>query len=143
MIEATSKPPRRNERRRARDQKRWPAKQKAHHRGKVAGFKMNSQEQSTKANSKAKPMIARVVVCHNGRKPRGPVRKNTLRQAYAAPYDMRGFASPKFHDRLNFQAVDQCPNSDIGMVFWRGGGYPQGCPHGFAHVFNHHAHPSA
>lgn len=66
MIEARNKPPRRDERRRARDQKRWPAKQKAHHRGKVAGFKMNSQEQSTEANSKAKPMIARVVVCNNG-----------------------------------------------------------------------------
>lgn len=66
MIEATSKPPRRNERRRARDQKRWPAKQKAHHQGTAVGLKMNSQEQSTEANSKAKPMIARVVVCNNG-----------------------------------------------------------------------------
>ena len=66
MTEATNKPPRRDERRRARDQKRWPTKQKAHHPGKMAGFKMNSQEQSTEANSKAKPMIARVLACHNG-----------------------------------------------------------------------------
>ncbi len=141
MIEATSKPPRRNERRRARDQKRWPAKQKAHHPGKMAGFKMNSQEQSTEANSKAKPMIARVVLCNNDRKPRGPVLENTYCKAYAAHDETVGFVAPKFHSPLNFEPVDQCPNSDIGMVFWRGGGYPQGCPHGFAHVFNHHAHP--
>lgn len=144
MIEARNKPPRRDERRRARDQKRHPGKaemRKAHHRGKMAGFKMNSQEQSTEANSKAKPMIARVVVCHNGRKPTGPVLENTYCKAYAAHDETVGFVAPKFHSPLNFEPVDQCPNSDIGMVFWRGGGYPQGCPHGFAHVFNHHAHP--
>ena len=61
-------------------------------------------------------MIARIVVCDNGRKPRGPVRKNTCYQAYAAPYDKRGFVVPKFLSRLNFEPVDQCPNSDIGMV---------------------------
>lgn len=69
MIEATSKPPRRNERRRARDQKRHPGRaemRKAHHPGKMAGLKANMKEQSTEANSKAKPMIARVVLCHNG-----------------------------------------------------------------------------
>lgn len=119
-MEAANKPPRRNERRRARDQKRWP-KQKAHHRGKVAGFKMNSQEQSTEANSKAKPMIARIVVCHNCSKPRGPVCEDTLRQAYAAHDETVGFASPKFHNRLNFQAVNQCPNSGIGMVLGKMG----------------------
>ena len=140
MIEACKKPPRRDERRRARDQKRWPAKQKAHHQGKMAGFKMNSQEQSTEANFKVKPMIARVVLCHNGREPRGSVLKNTFRQAYATPYDMRGFASPKFHSPLNFEPVDQCPSSDIGMVYGRGGGYRQRHPHDLSHVFDHHAH---
>jgi hypothetical protein len=53
---------------------------------------------------------------------------------------MRGFASPKFHNRLKIQAVNQCPNSDIGMVCGRGVAYPQGWPRGLSHVSNHHAH---
>ncbi len=121
MIHTRNKPPRRDERRRARDQKRWPTKQKAHHPGKMAGFKMNSQEQSTEANSKAKPMIAPVLACHNHRKPRGPVCRNTLRQAFAAHDETEGFVAPKFLSRLNFEPVDQCPNSDIGMVLGKMG----------------------
>ena len=121
MIEARNKPPRRDERRRARDQKRWPAKQKAHHPGKMAGFKMNSQEQSAKANSKTKPMIAPVLACHNGGKPKGPVCRNTFGRAFATHDDTVGFVAPKFLIQLNFEPVDQCPNSDIGMVLGKMG----------------------
>lgn len=121
MIEARNKPPRRDERRKARDQKRWPTKEKAHHPGKMAGLKMNSQEQSAKANSKTKPMIAPVLACHNHRKPRGPVCEDTLRQAFAAHDETVGFVAPKFHNRLQLQAVDRYRNAGGGVVLGKMG----------------------
>lgn len=121
MTEATNKPPRRDERRRARDQKRWPVKEKARHPGKMAGFKMNSQEQSTEANSKTKPMIAPVLACHNHRKPKGPVCEDTLRQAFATHDETVGFVAPKFHDRLQLQAVDRYRNVGGGVVLGKMG----------------------
>lgn len=87
----------------------------------------------------------RVLPClklwYSGGKPKGPVRRNTLRQAYATPYDMRGFVAPEFHRQLNFEPVNRHRDSDVGMVFGRGVAYPQGWPRGLSHVSNHHAHP--
>jgi hypothetical protein len=71
--------------------------------------------------------------CHNCRKPKGPVLQNTFGKAVAAPTDKRGFVMSEF-DR---SGVSRC-----GMVYGHGGGYPQGRPHGFTRVLNHHAHPS-
>ena len=66
-------------------------------------------------------------------KPKGPVCRNTFGKAVAAPTDKRGFVMLKFLElvRLHWPR----------MVYGHGGGYPQGRPHGFTRVTNHHAHP--
>lgn len=66
-------------------------------------------------------------------KPKGPVCRNTLEPAVAAPTDKRGFVMLKFLElvRLHWPR----------MVYGHGGGYPQGRPHGWFRVTNHHAHP--
>ena len=71
-------------------------------------------------------------LCYSHRKPKGPVCRNTIGKAVAAPTDKRGFVMPDF-DR---SGVARC-----GMVYGHGGGYPQGRPHGFTRVTNRHAHP--
>lgn len=76
------------------------------------------------------PRTARA--CHNGRKPKGPVRRNTFGKAVAAPTDKRGFVMSELVRPALARA---------GMVYGHGGGYPQGRPHGFTRVSNHHAHP--
>lgn len=106
---STGKPPRRNERRKARDRKRWPDK--------------TSRAATVSAG---KP-------CYDFRKPNGPVLQNTIGKAVATPTDRRGFVMPDF----SRSGVSRC-----GMVYGHGGGYPQGRPHGFTRVLNHHARPS-
>ena len=66
-------------------------------------------------------------------KAKAPVLENTFGQAVATPTDKRGFVIPKFWAlvRLHWSR----------MVFGRGGGYPQGRPHGLSRVSNRHAHP--
>ena len=71
--------------------------------------------------------------CHNCPKPKGPVLENTIGNAVATPTDKRGFVMSELV-RFAFARA--------GMVYGHGGGYPQGRPHGFTRVLNHHAHPS-
>lgn len=86
------------------------------------------------AHSKATALLARGFLCQNRRKLKSPVLENTYCKAYATRNDMAGFVAPDF--------LKQSGNSCFGFgMVWRGGAYPQGWPHGFAHVFNHHAHP--
>ena len=66
-------------------------------------------------------------------KAKAPVLENTFGQAVAAPTDKRGFVIPKFSGLVRLHLSR--------MVYGRGGGYPQGRPHGLSRVFNHHAHP--
>ena len=66
-------------------------------------------------------------------KAKAPVLQNTFGKAVAAPTDKRGFAMPKFLGLVRLHW--------FRMVYGHGGGYPQGRPHGFTRVFNHHAHP--
>ena len=42
------------------------------------------------------PLQINAALCYIHSKPRGPVRKNTLEQAFATPNDKRGFVMPKF-----------------------------------------------
>jgi hypothetical protein len=60
------------------------------------------------------------------------VRRNTFGKAVAAPTDKRGFVMSELVRPALARA---------GMVYGHGGGYPQGRPHGFTRVSNHHAHP--
>lgn len=93
-----------------------------------------SLNQSNAMNSKRLTIIRGRFCRHNQRKPNGPVLENTHCKAYATRNDMAGFVAPDF--------LKQSGNSCFGFgMVWRGGAYPQGWPHGFAHVFNHHAHP--
>ncbi len=68
-----------------------------------------------------------------GAKAKAPVLENTFEPAVATPTDKRGFVIPEFWAlvRLHWSR----------MVFGHGGGHPQGRPHGFTRVLNHHAHP--
>lgn len=65
-------------------------------------------------------------------KAKAPARKNVLGIAVATPTDKRGFVMSEFSGH------------GVGrtrMVYGHGVGYPQGCPHGYSHVLNRHAHP--
>ena len=64
--------------------------------------------------------------CHNGRKPKGPVRRNTSDHAVAAPTEKRGFVMSEFV-RSGF--------SRCGMVLGRWA-CPRGWPHGVIRVLN-------
>ena len=66
-------------------------------------------------------------------KPKGPALKNVFGKAVAAPTDKRGFVIPKFWGLVRLHLSQ--------AVYGRGGGYPQGRPHGFTRVLNRHAHP--
>ena len=66
-------------------------------------------------------------------KAKAPVLQNTFGQAVATPTDKRGFVIPKFWGLVRLHLSQ--------AVYGRGGGYPQGRPHGLSRVFNHHAHP--
>ena len=66
-------------------------------------------------------------------KAKAPVLENTFGQAVATPTDKRGFAMPKLWGLVRLHLSQ--------AVYGRGGGYPQGRPHGLSRVFNHHAHP--
>ena len=66
-------------------------------------------------------------------KAKAPVCDDTFGQAVATPTDKRGFAMPKLWGLVRLHLSR--------MVYGHGGGYPQGRPHGFTRVFNHHAHP--
>ena len=65
-------------------------------------------------------------------KAKAPACEDAFGKAVAAPTDKRGFVMPEFLGR---------GASHAHMVYGHGGGYPQGRPHGFTRVFNHHAHP--
>ena len=71
--------------------------------------------------------------CYICCKPKGPARKNVLSVEVAAPTVKRGFVMSEL--------IRPAP-ARAGMVYGHGGGYPQGRPHGFTRVLNHHAHPS-
>ena len=66
-------------------------------------------------------------------KAKAPVLENTFEPAVATPTDKRGFAMPKFWGLVRLHLSQ--------AVYGRGGGYPQGRPHGLSRVLNHHAHP--
>ena len=66
-------------------------------------------------------------------KPKGPALQNVFEPAVATPTDKRGFVTPKFSGLVRLHR--SC------MVYGHGGGYPQGRPHGWFRVLNHHAHP--
>lgn len=109
-----------------------PPKTKARCEGSATG----PQERNLQlmyAHSKATALLARGFLCQNRRKPSGPVLENTFGIAYATRNDMAGFVAPDF--------LKQSGNSCFGFgMVWRGGAYPQGWPHGYTRVFNHHAH---
>ena len=66
-------------------------------------------------------------------KAKAPVCDDTFGQAVATPTDKRGFAMPKLWGLVRLHLSQ--------AVYGRGGGYPQGRPHGLSRVTNHHAHP--
>ena len=66
-------------------------------------------------------------------KAKAPARKNTFEPAVATPTDKRGFVMSKFPGLVRLHRSR--------MVYGHGGGYPQGRPHGWFRVLNHHAHP--
>lgn len=68
-----------------------------------------------------------------GAKAKAPVCRNTFGKAVATPTDKRGFVIPEFWALVR---LHWCR-----MVYGHGGGHPQGRPHGFTRVTNHHAHP--
>ena len=72
--------------------------------------------------------------CHNAPKPKGPVTQKHHSEAVATPTDKRGFVTPKFWGLVRLHCL---------MVMGRGGAYPQGWPHDFGRVFDHHAPPAA
>jgi hypothetical protein len=66
-------------------------------------------------------------------KPKGPALQNVLGKAVATHTDELGFVMSKFLGLVRLHLSR--------MVYGHGGGYPQGRPHGFTRVLNHHAHP--
>ena len=64
-------------------------------------------------------------------KPKGPVCRNTFGSAVATPTEKRGFVMPELLGLVRLHRLHG---------FGRGGGHPQGRPHGFTRVTNHHAH---
>ena len=72
---------------------------------------------------------------HNHAKPKGPVRKNITLEEVATPTCKRGFVMPKFWGLV-------CLHRSL-MVTGCGGAYPQGLPHVFERVLNHHTPPTA
>ena len=66
-------------------------------------------------------------------KAKAPVLKNTFSEAVATLTAKQGFVMSKFPGLVRLHRSR--------MVYGRGGGYPQGRPHGFTRVLNHHAHP--
>ena len=71
---------------------------------------------------------------HNRAKPRGPVTQKHQSVEVATPTCKRGFVMPKFLGLV-------CSRASPLMVTGRGGAYPQGLPHGYGRVFDHHAPP--
>ena len=68
-----------------------------------------------------------------GAKAKAPVCEDTSSEAVATPTEKRGFVMPRFLGLVRLHLSY--------MVYGRGGGHPQGRPHDFGRVFNHHAHP--
>ena len=68
-------------------------------------------------------------------KPRGPVTQKHQSVEVAAPTYKRGFVMLKFPGAVRLHCSP--------MVTGRGGAYPQGLPHGYGRVFDHHAPPYA
>ena len=66
-------------------------------------------------------------------KAKAPVCEDTSSEAVATPTEKRGFVIPRFLGLVRLHLSH--------MVYGRGGGHPQGRPHDFGRVFNHHAHP--
>lgn len=92
-----------------------------------------SLNQSNAMNSKRLTIIRGRFCRHNLRKPSGPVLENIFGIAYATRNDMAGFVAPDFSTDARILGV--------GLVCCgRGGACPQGWPHGYTRVFNHHAH---
>lgn len=58
--------------------------------------------------------------------------ENTFEPAVATPTDKRGFVMSKFLGLVRLHLSR--------MVYGCGGGHPQGRPHGWFRVFNHHTH---
>lgn len=109
-----------------------PPKTKARCEGSATG-PQERKLQLMYAHSKATALLARGFLCQNRRKLKGPVRRNTFGIAYATRNDMAGFVAPDFLTDARILGV--------GMVCCgRGVAYPQGWPHGYTHVSNHHAH---
>lgn len=58
----------------------------------------------------------RMVPCYICPKPRGPVRKNTLLEAFATPNDTRGFVMPKFWRQVRLHASPQWLRGMVGAI---------------------------
>ena len=127
MTNTRNKPPRRDERRRARERKRCPdrlAKKMAPSGATPRAIVVLPPKQkplSTREDFKAFSMMAVKFCRHNSRKPNGPVCRNTFGIAFATHDETVGFVAPKFHDRLRFQAVDRYRNAGGGVVLGKMG----------------------
>lgn len=85
------------------------------------------QPKTTKAGQRS-----HVRLCYSFKRSKDPARRNVLSVEVAAPTVKRGFVMSEFDRRAPARA---------GMVYGHGGGHPQGRPHGYGRVSNHHAHP--
>lgn len=81
------------------------------------------------------PFHSRRASWHNRSKSKGPVRKNTTLEEVATPTYKRGFVMPKYWGLVRLRRSS--------MVTGCGGAYPQGLPHVFERVLNHHTPPAA
>lgn len=54
--------------------------------------------------------------CYIASKPRGPVLKNTLLEAFATPIDKRGFVVPQFLGQVRSYASVQCLRGMVGAI---------------------------
>ena len=87
-----------------------------------------------------KQIVLKSIACahyvrYTAAKPRGSVTQKHQSVEVAAPTYKRGFVMLKFPGAVRLHCSP--------MVTGRGGAYPQGLPHGYGRVFDHHAPPYA
>ena len=127
VIHTRNKPPRRDERRRARERKRCPdrlAKKMTPSGATPRAIVVLPPKQkplSTREDFKTFSMMAASFCRHNCGKLKGPVCEDTFDNAFATHDETVGFVAPKFHDRLRFQAVDRYRNTGGGVVLGKMG----------------------
>ena len=90
---------------------------------------------NTCATACATTLPSAPALVYTAAKPRGPVTQKHQSVEVAAPTYKRGFVMLKFPGAVRLHCSP--------MVTGRGGAYPQGLPHGYGRVFDHHAPPYA